>query len=64
MDGDRVFLYKGGKAESRLVRTGLRTASQIQIIEGLAFGDTLLTTGVMQLRHGLPVIMDTLVINN
>lgn len=64
MDGDRVFLYKGGKAESRLVRTGLRTESQIQIIEGLAFGDTLLTTGVLQLRHGLPVIMDTLVINN
>lgn len=64
MDGDRVFLYSKGKAESRIVRTGLRTESQIQIIEGLNFGDTLLTTGVLQLRHGLPVILDTLVIHN
>lgn len=60
MDGDKVFVYRNGKAESVMVRTGLRTQSQIQITEGLAFGDTLLTTGVMQLRHGMEVILDTL----
>ena len=62
MDGDRVFVYNNGRAESVNVRTGLRTESQIQIVDGLTFGDTLLTTGVMQLRHGLPVILDTLVV--
>jgi membrane fusion protein, multidrug efflux system len=61
MDGDRVFIYRGGRAESKIVRTGLRTESHIQIVEGLTFGDTLLTTGVMQLRHGMPVLLDTIV---
>ena len=61
MDGDKVFVYRNGQAHSVSVRTGLRTESRIQITEGLSFGDTLLTTGVMQLRHGLPVILDTVV---
>ncbi len=61
MDGDRVFVYRSGKAESVLVNTGLRTEAQIQIVSGLSFGDTVLTTGVMQLRHGLNVVLDTVV---
>ncbi len=61
MDGDRVFVYRGGRAESQFVSTGLRTESHIQITEGLSFGDTLLTTGVMQLRHAMPVLLDTVV---
>ncbi len=61
MDGDRVFVYRSGKASSVMVNTGLRTESQIQIIQGLSVGDTLLTTGVMQLRHGLNVLLDTIV---
>ncbi len=35
MDGEQVFVYKGGKAKSVKVNTGLRTASQIQIVDGL-----------------------------
>lgn len=62
MDGDKVYVYRGGRASSVQVRTRLRTESLIQIVEGLSFGDTLLTTGVMQLRHGLPVVLDTLVV--
>ena len=58
MDGDKVFVYRGGQAEQITVQTGLRTADQIQILEGLSFGDTLLVTGVMQLRQGLPVVLD------
>ncbi len=61
MDGDRVFVYRSGKASSVNVLTGLRTESHIQIISGLDFGDTLLTTGVLQLRHGLNVELDTVV---
>lgn len=58
MDGDKVFVYRSGKAEQITVQTGLRTAAEIQIVEGLSFGDTLLITGVMQLRQGLPVLLD------
>jgi len=63
MDGKKVFIYKNGKAEQVQVVTGLRTASHIQIMEGLNFGDTLLTTAILQLRQSLPVQLDTLVTN-
>jgi len=63
MEGETVFVYKKGKASSVKVETGLRTESQIQIVKGLNFGDTLLTTGILQLRHNLPVVLDTLITN-
>ena len=63
MEGEKVFIYKNGKAEQVKVVTGLRTASHIQIKEGLNFGDTLLTSATLQLREGLPVQLDTLVTN-
>ena len=55
MGVDKVFLYKGGKAHAAEVKTGLRTDSSIQIIDGLNVGDTLITSGTLQLREGLPV---------
>lgn len=64
MDGERVYLYKSGKASSVRVSTGLRTSSQIQITNGLNFGDTLLVTGILQLREDLPIVLDTLLNNN
>ena len=63
MEGETVFIYKNGKASTVKVTTGLRTESLIQIVDGLKFGDTLLTTGILQLRHNLPVVLDTLVKN-
>lgn len=63
MDGERVFILKNGKAEQKRVKLGLRTESHVQVIDGLNFGDTLLTTAILQLRHGIPVQLDTLVSN-
>ena len=63
MDGEQVFIYKGGKASSVKVSTGLRTESHIQITDGLKFGDTLITSGIMQLRQNLPVVLDTVILN-
>jgi membrane fusion protein, multidrug efflux system len=64
MEGEKVFIYKSGKASTVKVQTGLRTESRIQIVDGLNFGDTLLTTGILQLRQNLPVVLDTVIINN
>ncbi|MGC9472434.1 MAG: efflux RND transporter periplasmic adaptor subunit [Bacteroidales bacterium] len=64
MEGEKVFVYRSGKAHSVRVSTGLRTESKIQITAGLNFGDTLLTTGVLQLRQDLPVRLDTLIVEN
>jgi membrane fusion protein, multidrug efflux system len=63
MEGQKVFIYKGGKAQSIKVSTGLRTEAKIQVTQGLKFGDTLITSGIMQLRQGLPIILDTLIVN-
>jgi membrane fusion protein (multidrug efflux system) len=63
MEGERVFIYKGGKAQSVKVTTGLRTESKIQVTQGLKFGDTLITSGIMQLRQNLPIVLDTIVVN-
>jgi len=63
MEGETVFVYRNGKASSVKVETGLRTESLIQIVKGLNFGDTLLTSGILQLRHNLPVVLDTLITN-
>lgn len=55
--GKRVYLYEGGTAQPRSVETGIRTADRIQITEGLAPADTVILTGLQQLRPGLPVQM-------
>ncbi|MGL5618836.1 MAG: efflux RND transporter periplasmic adaptor subunit [Tannerellaceae bacterium] len=58
MGKEIVYLYNNGKANPVEVKTGIRTESRIQIIDGLLPGDTLLTSGVMQLRKSMPVILD------
>lgn len=60
MGRDIAYVYKGGKAHQVVLKKGMRTASSIQILDGLHVGDTILTTGVMQLRDGLPIILDTI----
>lgn len=55
MDGQSVYLYSGGKAERRQVELGVRTADRVHVTEGLAPGDTVLTTGMLQLRPDMPV---------
>ncbi len=55
MGQDIVYTYKNGKAHRVVLTKGLRTASSVQVLEGLSIGDTLLTTGVMQLRDGMNV---------
>jgi membrane fusion protein, multidrug efflux system len=63
MEGEKVFIFRNGKAQTVKVNTGLRTESRIQITDGLKFGDTLITTGIMQLRQNLPIILDTVILN-
>ncbi|MFW6348526.1 MAG: efflux RND transporter periplasmic adaptor subunit [Cyclonatronaceae bacterium] len=55
MDGQSVYVYSGGTAEQLQVELGVRTADRVHVTEGLAPGDTVLTTGMLQLRPGMPV---------
>lgn len=52
---DKVFLYKNGTAQPAEIKKGLRTDAFVQVLQGLAPGDTVITSGTMQLRMGLPV---------
>lgn len=63
MGRDIAYLYKGGKAHQVVIKKGIRTASSVQVLDGINVGDTLITTGVMQLRDGLPVIIENYVVN-
>lgn len=58
MGVDKVFCYRSGKAMPVEINTGIRTASQVQVLSGLAVGDTIITSGTLQLRMGLPVTLD------
>lgn len=55
-----VYLYRNGKAQPQEIVLGLRTEDKVQAVQGLEKGDTLLTTGVMQLRTGMNVRIENL----
>lgn len=57
LNGNTVFICKNGKAQLTPVTTGIRTASEIQIIQGISAGDSLITTGLLQLTNGAKVMV-------
>ena len=50
IEGEKVFVYKNGRAVPQLIRTGIRTENAIQIVEGLNLKDTLIVSGIIQIR--------------
>lgn len=55
-----LFLYRSGVAHPVKVKTGMRTEAAIQLVEGIEVGDTVIVSGVMQLRRGMPVNLVTI----
>ena len=55
LGGKRVWVVEDGRAAPRTVETGLRTEDAVQIVAGLAPGDTVLTSGLQSVRAGQPV---------
>ncbi|MGZ4033814.1 MAG: efflux RND transporter periplasmic adaptor subunit, partial [Bacteroidia bacterium] len=53
--GKKVFVVKNGKAKSVPVETGVRTSSQVEVVTGLASGDSVITSGIMQIKQDAPV---------
>lgn len=51
----KVALVRAGKAEIVVVQLGVRTEDKVEIINGLRAGDTILTTGMMQVKPGMQV---------
>ncbi len=55
LKGQTVLIRKNGVVVSIPVTIGIRTTTDVQIVSGLSDGDTVITTGVMQLRPGMPI---------
>jgi membrane fusion protein (multidrug efflux system) len=48
--GNKVFLVKNGKATPVKVQLGTRGEKNVEVLSGLSTGDTLITTGIMQVK--------------
>jgi membrane fusion protein (multidrug efflux system) len=59
MNEKKVWVCKGGRASLIPVVTGTRTATMVEVLSGISAGDTVLTTGLMQLRENMPVRVTT-----
>jgi len=55
-DGNYVFLAVNGKAELRKVTLGKREPGRVEIVSGVAVGDTVVLDGQIKLRPGVPVV--------
>jgi membrane fusion protein (multidrug efflux system) len=53
--GKKVYILENGKAKDVFIETGIRTANALEVLSGLKANDTLLTTGILQLRPGMSV---------
>ena len=55
LKGQSVYLYKDGLVSPQSVDIGLREENRVQILSGLAVGDTVITSGILQIRPGAKV---------
>jgi membrane fusion protein (multidrug efflux system) len=55
MGGKRVWTIENGRATPHNVETGIRTEAAVQIVSGIAPGDSVITSGLQAIRSGQPV---------
>ena len=55
LKGQSVYLYKGGIVYPQKVELGLREEQSVQVLSGLTEGDTVITSGILQMRPGIKV---------
>lgn len=55
IQGEKVMLMKGGKAQGVRVHTGIRTETTVQLISNVQAGDTVITSALLAVRDGMPV---------
>lgn len=53
--GEKVMVCRNGKAVSAYVTTGIRTESEVQIVEGINQNDTVILSGLLQVREQMSV---------
>ncbi len=57
-DQKTVWVVEGGRAHSRAVTTGVRGETMIEITSGLVRGDSVVVTGLLQVKEGSPLVIN------
>ena len=55
LKGKKVYVMKEGKAKEVIVKTGVRTDTDVQIEEGISVGDSIIVSSLMAVRQNIPV---------
>ncbi|NWG27606.1 MAG: efflux RND transporter periplasmic adaptor subunit [Ignavibacteriaceae bacterium] len=55
ISGEKVFIYRNGFAQRNDVVSGIRTEDRVEILDGLSPGDTVIISGILQLKPNLKV---------
>ena len=55
LGGHKVYVSRSGVVESKAVEVGIRTASKVHVVSGLQPKDTVITSGLLQIRPGSSV---------
>jgi len=50
-----VYVYQNGKAVRKTIQLGIRTADMVHVVKGLSPGDTVITTGLLQIKEGMGI---------
>lgn len=55
LTGNKVYSVENGIARVKDIKIGIRNENDVQILEGVSFGETLLTSGLLQVKDKMPV---------
>jgi membrane fusion protein (multidrug efflux system) len=56
----QVIVYNGGNADFKIVTTGTRDSAKVEILSGLAIGDTIITTGLLSIKPGSEINLSSI----
>lgn len=55
IDGEQVFIVRNGKAAAVRITTGIRTETEVEVEKGLQPNDTLVISGLLQIKEGMGI---------
>ncbi len=56
----KVIVYNGGNADFKIVKTGERDSAKVEILSGLSIGDTVIITGLLNIKPGSKISISSL----
>lgn len=59
--GKKIFLYQNGIAKYVDVITGIRDSTNVEVVDGIKAGDTVLITGLLSLKPDAKVLLGTII---